>query len=171
MSPPSDRQLTAACACGRVVIEASGTPITTLVCYCDNCQEGGRRIEALPHAPAVLEVDGGSAYVVYRKDRLRCTSGSDLLRPQRIRADSVTNRVLATCCNSAMYLNFDDGKHWVDIYRSRVRGEAPPLQFRVCTRFRPDPGSAARDMPSFPGYPTRLLVPLLTARLAMLLGR
>jgi hypothetical protein len=70
-----------------------------------------------------------------------------------------------------MYLNFDDGKHWIDVYRSRIRGEAPPLQLRVCTKFKPGNGAQPSDVASFPGYPPRFLARLLLARLAMLLGR
>ncbi len=45
----------ARCACGSVGIEASGTPITSVVCYCDSCQEGYRQIEALTKASPDLK--------------------------------------------------------------------------------------------------------------------
>jgi hypothetical protein len=51
---------TSSCVCGRVRCEAAGAPILSGVCYCDDCQEGGRRIEALPHAAPVLDADGGT---------------------------------------------------------------------------------------------------------------
>jgi glycosidase len=38
------------CTCGRVRCQAIGAPIVSLVCYCDDCQEGARNIEALPNA-------------------------------------------------------------------------------------------------------------------------
>lgn len=164
-------KMIAACACGSVEIEASGAPIVSAVCYCDDCQEGGRRIEALPRAARILDAAGGSAYVVYRKDRVTCTKGAVLLEPHKIRATSVTNRVVATCCNSAMLLNFDDWKHWVDIYRERIRGPTPPPEMHLCTRFaRPVDGSPD-DLPRYRGYPLKLLAKLLKARLAMSLAR
>ena len=55
---------------------------------------------------------GGTAYVVYRKDRVKCSRGNQFLQGYKIKEKSPTNRVVATCCNSAMFLNFDDGKHW-----------------------------------------------------------
>jgi len=51
----------ATCICGSVEIEMVGAPIVSVVCYCDDCQEGARRIEALSGAPAVLDAAGGSA--------------------------------------------------------------------------------------------------------------
>jgi hypothetical protein len=161
----------AACICGRVEIEVIGTPITSVVCYCDDCQEGARQIEALPGAPAILDGAGGSAYLVYRKDRASCSKGAALLKPLKIQVTSATNRVIATCCNSAMLLNFDDSKHWIDIYRDRVRGTAPPIQMHLCTRFKRSVHGAPHDIPGYAGYPFKLLAQLAKARLAMSLAR
>lgn len=160
-------QMIAACACGSVEIKATDTPIACAVCYCDDCQAGARHMEALPGAPRVLDAAGGSAYVVYRKDRVCCIKGAALLEPYKIRATSATNRVVASCCNSAMLLNFDDWKHWVDIYRARIRGPAPPVQMYMCTRFASAVTDGPPDVPQFQGYPIRLLAKLIKARLAM----
>ena len=161
----------AACVCGSVEIQIVGTPITSVVCYCDDCQEGARQIEVLPGAPAILDSAGGSAYLVYRKDRVSCFKGAALLQPLKIRATSVTNRVIAACCNSAMLLNFDDSKHWIDIYRERVRGTAPPTQMHLCARFKRPVQGASRDIPSYAGYPFKFVAQLAKARLAMSLAR
>ena len=118
MSAKPKNDTIVACSCGNVELECIGAPITTVVCYCDDCQEGSRQIEALPNARPAQDPDGGTAYVVYRKDRLRCSRGASLLKGYKIRTISTTNRVIATCCNSAMFLNFDDGKHWVDAMRT-----------------------------------------------------
>src|ERR1700757_577 len=92
---------TARCSCGGVEIEAFGTPITSAVCYCDSCQEGSRQIEALTNAVPVLGPDGGTAYVLYRKDRIKYSKGAQLLESYKIDEKSTTSRVVATCCNSA----------------------------------------------------------------------
>jgi hypothetical protein len=162
---------TAVCACGKVELEMDGAPIIVVVCYCDDCQEGGRRIEALPHAPPVLDSDGGTPLLVFRKDRVRCSKGTTLLKSLKLNERSATNRVIATCCHSAMYLNFDDGKHWLDVYRPRLRGESPPVEMRVCTKFKPAGDPLPNDIPSFPGFSFRFLARLLGARFAMMLGR
>jgi hypothetical protein len=170
--PPPKTDTTASCSCGSVELEAIGAPITSVVCYCDDCQEGSRRIEALPNAPPVRDSDGGTAYILYRKDRVKCSRGALLLKSYKIREKSATNRVVATCCNSAMFLNFDDGKHWVDVYRSRFKGDLPPLQMRICTKFQPaNGGDVPSDVPGYSTFPLKFLAKLLGARIAILLHR
>ena len=163
--------MTAACSCGRVELMAVGKPIASNVCYCDDCQKGARQIETLPNAGAVADLDGGTAYILYRKDRIQCSKGAELLRSSKLKDTSITNRVVATCCNSAVFMNFDRGPHWVSAYRARFHGELPPLQFRVCTKFKPDGVVLPDDVPSYRNYPPRLIVKLLASRVAMLLGR
>src|ERR1700730_14034529 len=89
---------TARCSCGNVELEALGTPMTSVVCYCDSCQEGSRQIEALTNAAPILGPDGGTAYILYRKDRVRYAKGGELLRGYTVEG-STTSRVVATCCN------------------------------------------------------------------------
>ena len=163
--------LYSSCACGNVELEAAGTPIVCVVCYCDDCQEGARRIEALPGAGTVRDPDGGSAYIVFRKDRVRCTKGAALLLDTKIKDTSPTKRVVARCCNSALYLGFDDSKHWLSLYRARFADPLPPVQMRVCIKFKPVGAVLANDVPSYPKWPGKFLFKLLGARIAMLLGR
>jgi hypothetical protein len=160
----------ALCSCGEVEIDVSGAPITSVICYCDDCQEAGRRIEALPGARPVMEADGGTAFVVYRKDRVSCARGSPRLEAHKLRPDSPTSRVVARCCGAAMLLRFDGGRNWwTDVYRARLVGDAPPPRMCVCTKFRRGESvGPARDLPSYPGYPARVIVKLLGARLGML---
>ena len=99
------------CSCGNVEIETLGAPMTSVVCYCDDCQKGSRQIEALTNAVPVLGPDGGTAYVLYRKDRVKYLKGAELLKGYKIDEKSTTSRVVATCCNSAMIMRFEDAKH------------------------------------------------------------
>ena len=117
--------MTATCACGRVQLKAFGAPIVSAVCYCGDCRKGAAQIEALPNASAVRDPDSGTAYSLYRKDRFECSEGAELLKPYKLKDTSPTNRVVATCCNSAMFVNFDRGPHWVSAYRARLNGELP----------------------------------------------
>ena len=165
---PPDNNMKASCACGQVEFEAHGAPIASLVCYCDDCREAARQLEALPNAPPLREADGGTAYVVFRKDRADCTKGASLLRKHKIKENSPTNRLVATCCNSTMLLSFDDSKHWVDLYRTRVQGIVPPIEMRVCTKFAA--GDVPKDVPVYPGYAPKFIARLLTARIAMMLA-
>lgn len=157
------------CACGAVECQATGRPIVTAACYCDDCQKGSDEIGKLPNAGAVLDADRGTTYVLYRKDRFRCTKGRELLRDHRLEANSPTKRVSAGCCNSAMYLDFEKG-HWISVYRARLQGPLPALQVRIQTRFKPPPPLASDGIPSYRQFSPRLLVKLLFARLAMLVS-
>jgi hypothetical protein len=168
MSESVKSVMTARCLCGRVEVEARGAPIICAVCYCDDCQEAARRIEAGAKGPPVQDPDGGTAIVVYRKDRVSCTKGAELLNRIKIKGVSPTSRLVAACCNSAMLLTFDDFKHWVDVYRGRVVGDAPPLQMRTCTKFKRAGAAIASDVPSYRRYPMALLARLLAARIAMI---
>lgn len=159
------------CACGRVRCEAVGPPIVSLVCYCDDCQEGARRIEALPTAAGFRDADGGTPYLTYRGDRFRCLSGADLLVGYKIRESAPTTRMVASCCNSAMFLKFAPG-FWVSAYRARFEGDdLPPLEFRDQIEHRRADTALPRDVPCYRGFPMRLFARIISARIAMLLGR
>ena len=156
----------ARCACGRVQYEMMGRPIVSLDCFCDDCQAGARQLEVVEPTAPVADADGGTAYVVYRKDRVRCVRGTELLVKRKLRERSATSRVVAGCCHSPMLMWFDDSKHWCPIYRGRVVDEAPRAQMRVCTRFAN--GNRGRsDVPEYSGYPVALLAKLLFALAAM----
>lgn len=158
------------CACGRVRCEAVGEPIVSAVCYCEDCQEGGRRIEALPDAPPVLDADGGTPYLTYRDDRFDCVSGADLLTGYKIKEGAPTQRLVASCCNSAMFLKFAPG-HWVSAYRRQFEGELPPIEMRNRTKHRRAQTPIPDDAPSHRGFPLKLFRKLLGALIAMLVGR
>lgn len=159
------------CACGRVQCEAIGEPILSAVCYCKDCQEGGRRIEALPNAALIIDPDGGTPYLTYRDDRFRLLSGADLLADYRLAPRSRTRRVVASCCHSGMFLKFEPG-FWVSTYRSRYEGDdLPPIEMRTKTQHRRSDTKLPSGAPSYRGYPARLFWRLIAARAAMLFGR
>jgi len=160
---------TSSCACGHVQCEAVGAPILCGVCYCVDCQEGGRRIEALPHAARVRDPDGGTPYLTYRDDRFRCVSGDELLVEYRLKPQSPTRRVVASCCNSGMFLKFGPG-FWVSTYRARYDGNLPPNEMRTNIRHRKSELALANDAPVYRSFPLRLFVKLIGARIAMFLG-
>jgi hypothetical protein len=156
------------CSCGAVALTLHGAPIVSLVCYCDTCHEGSRRIEALPKAPAVREPDGGTGYVSYRKDRVTYVKGRELLEDVTLEQNPKTKRVVASCCNSAVLMRFDDARHWIPLYRARFEPNAPAIQMRVCTSFLPEDVVLPNDVPSHRDYPGALVMKLLRSRLAML---
>jgi hypothetical protein len=161
---------TASCQCGQVELTTTGEPIVTNMCYCDDCQAGACQIEARSNSPPIRNSDGGTSYIVYRKDRVRFSKGAPLLRTFKLTERSATNRMVASCCDSAMVPNFDDRRHWVSAYRDRFQGELPPVQMRICTKFKPQNVILRPDIPSYSGYPMRFMAKLVAAWLPMLLG-
>jgi hypothetical protein len=171
MPSPLNTKRIIQCNCGCVQMEARGSPILTVVCYCDDCQEGARQIEALPDAQTLREADGGTACVLYRKDRVSFIKGETLLGTSKIKQNSATSRLVATCCNSAMLMKFDDGRHWTPVYRVRIKDDPPPLQMRICTKFKAANVTIPSDVPGYPGYPVKMMGKLVIAWIPMLFGR
>ncbi len=154
------------CRCGRVKLEFTGAPIIAGICYCSSCQKAGQLHQALPGADMVLGADGGTDYVLYRKDRVRCVAGGEQLDDNRLTAESPTRRLNARCCNTAMFVDFTKG-HWLTVYRGRAPADAPPPALRMMTAARPEGVELPADMPNCPGYSGKFMLRLLGAWLAM----
>jgi hypothetical protein len=161
--------IVASCRCGAVRFAATGKPILGAVCYCDDCQAAARELEALPGAPPILTQGGGTPYILYRKDRFRCESGGESLKDIRLRDASPTRRIVATCCNTAMALDFEKG-HWMSVYAARLGADAPPLEMCIQTRFKPKDATLPSDLPVYSAFPPKFLLKLLRARIATLFG-
>ncbi len=127
-----------------------GAPILTAACYCDDCQAGAEKLEALPGARPFHDADGGTWMALYRKDRHRVVRGAERLERTKLKPKSGTNRVVARCCNSAMLVDFDGGPHWISIYRPGYAGAraaarnaaADPL----CAQSGEDPAATCRSI-------------------------
>ena len=100
------------CTCGQAALEVHGKPIISVECLCADCQGAGAFLQSLPGAPSTLDQKGATRFVLYRKDRVRCEQGRDLLREHRLSKESTTRRVVAACCNTPMFLEFTSG-HWL----------------------------------------------------------
>ena len=161
---------TSTCVCGRVRCEAVRAPIVSAVCYCDSCQEGGRLIEALPGATPVRDADGGTPYLTYRDDRSHCVAGKERLVGYKLTDRAPSQRFVASCCNTGMFLKFGPG-HWISAYRARFGPGAPPIEMRNQARYRHADTPIPDDAPSYARFPARLFVKLIAARIAMLVGR
>ena len=163
-TPP--RLISATCRCGKVKLQITGERILRSICYCTSCQQAGRLHQADVDADAVLTEDGGTDYVLYRKDRVRCVSGGDLLEERRLRADLPTRRMFARCCNTAMFLDFTKG-HWLTLYRARLGADIPPATLRMMTADRPAGAALANDMANYRGHSGKFMLKLLRAWIAM----
>ena len=159
-------RISAPCRCGQVELEIVGPPILRGICYCTSCQEAGRRHQATPGADKVLAEDGGTDYGLYRKDRIRCVRGGDLLEERRLKPESPTRRMFARCCNTVMFADFTVG-HWLSVYRGRLPDNIPPAAMRLMTAERPKGVALPDDMPNYPGRSGKFILKLLRAWIAM----
>lgn len=160
----------ASCVCGRVQLRALGEPILGAACCCSDCQEGGRLIEALPHAAVIRDAFGGTPYLIYRDDRVACVAGAEALEGIKLSESAPTTRYVATCCNSGMYLKHGPG-WWTSVYRARFLGDPPPVELRNKVASLPPGVTLPRDIPAYRGFPLKLVTRLLSARVAMWLAR
>lgn len=162
----TDERTSVSCRCGKVEFQLDGAPILRGICYCASCQEAGRRHQAAPGADPVVAEDGGTDYVLYRKDRVRCVKGGELFEERRLNPESPTRRLFAHCCNTAMFADFTKG-HWLSLYRGRLAGDLPPPTMRMMTAARPAGVILPDDMANSPGHSGKFMLKLLLAWIAM----
>lgn len=137
----------------------------TATCHCESCQKFGQYLATLDGAPAVLDEDSGTPFILYRKDRVTCMRGGHALREHRLMPDSPTRRMIAACCGAPMVLDFTKG-HWLTLYKDRLPlAEQPPAEMRVMTGKRT--AGAADAIPGYPGYPGRFMWRLISAWASM----
>ena len=155
------------CACGQVRLEAWKTPIISSECHCTSCRAAGARLQALPGAPPVLEANGGTHFVLYRKDRVRFRKGAELLREFRLSPEATTRRVVVSCCNTPVFLEFKGG-HWLSLYGCLwPEGALPTVALRTMTSDRPDTTMLADDIPNGKRQSLEFFARLLGAWVAM----
>jgi hypothetical protein len=170
MNQKQQEHLSAICRCGKVKLQTVGRPILAAACYCASCRKAGVGFEQLASAPPVLNPGGGTDYVLVRKDRVQCVTGQEHLEQHRLKPDSPTRRVIATCCNSPMFLDFSKG-HWLTMYRDRFPSGAPPVEVRVMTKGRRDGVVLADDLPNYETHSGKAMWRLIAAWIAMGLRR
>lgn len=92
------------CACGRTRLEVQGAPILVSECLCNSCRTAADRLAALPSAKNMLTSYCATPSAEYRKDRVRILSGAEHLSEFRLSAKAGSRRVVATCCNTPVFL-------------------------------------------------------------------
>jgi hypothetical protein len=159
------------CRCGAVEIGAWAEPIVVTACYCDDCQAAAERIAASADVPPAASDDGGTEFMVCRRDRIACTRGAQNLQAMRLTDATKTRRMIAGCCATPMYVGFDDKKPWVSAFRASFGADAPPVQMRICTRFRRPEERAEDGLPSHTGYPLAMILRILAVSPLMLFSK
>jgi hypothetical protein len=162
----------AQCACGKTELAGDGAPLSRIACYCDDCQAAGKSIDAMtPGGHSGLGADGGTVSALFRKDRVRCLRGEEGLVAHKLRPESKTCRMLASCCNSNMLTRFE--RAFPPMVALRTYSELAPLRPELCigTKFAPDPSKLAHDVPRHPGVAPSLVLKLLAASVQLALRR
>ena len=138
------------CTCGQLAVDVEGPPILSVECCCTSCRAAAAILEQRPGAPKILGAHGTTPFVMYRKDRIRWAAGTADLREHRLSPDAPTRRVVATCCNTPVFLEFAGG-HWLSLYAHLWPTAArPPLQLRTMTKDLPPGTSLPTDVPRMP---------------------
>jgi hypothetical protein len=156
----------ATCTCGEVALDVLGAPIMSAVCYCNSCRKAGRQFEQAPGAPSVVNADAGVEYSLFRKDRVKVARGGHRLQEHRLTAASPTRRIVATCCNAPMFVDFTKG-HWLTLYRDRLPADAPPVELGVMAKDLPAGTPAPKGIPTYSTFSPMAMVRLLGAWAAM----
>lgn len=156
-----------ACRCGTVRLAVHGAPILAAECHCTSCRTAAERLAALPGAPQVRAENGGVPYVFFRKDRVEFGAGTEHLREFRLTPASKTRRVVAACCGTPVFTEFESG-HWLSLFAvlwpEAVR---PSPEIRTMTGDRP-PGVPLDDrIPNARRHTAAFMLKLLGAWVAM----
>ena len=155
------------CTCGEVRLAVQSAPIASVECCCTSCREAGARLARLPGAVPVLSPFGATRFELHRKDRVRVLAGEDRLGEFRLTSGAKTRRVVATCCNTPVFLEFKGG-HWLSLYGSFwPDGTLPPLQMRTMTGELPVPSVLPDDVPNARSQSLSFFAKLLGAWIAM----
>ncbi len=155
------------CSCGQTCLDVTGSPIASVECCCTSCQVSGLKLQQLRGAPQVLTDYETTPFVMYRKDRVRFVSGVETLREIRMSPDAKTRRVVATCCNTPIFLEFLQG-HWLSIYAGLWPDDArPPLDMRTMAGDLPTSVTLPDDVPNPKKHSLGFYAKLMGAWIAM----
>ena len=117
--------------------------------------------------PPILEPSGATRFVLYRKDRIGFVKGAALLKEFHLTPASKTRRVVATCCNTPVFLEFHNG-HWLSLYSCLwPEGTLPALEMRTMTIDLPAGTALPDDVPNARRQTFSFFVKLLSAWIAM----
>ncbi|SOE08629.1 hypothetical protein SAMN05877838_0356 [Hoeflea halophila] len=158
---------TLACTCGEVKLRLAGPPIASVECLCTSCRTAGQILETLPGSPRIVDDKGATALVMKRKDRVEILSGARHLRQFRLSPDAATRRVVASCCNTPVFLEFNGG-HWLSIYAGLwPQAARPPIELRTMTGDLEDSSTLPGDVPNLKRHSLQFYALLLSAWVRM----
>jgi hypothetical protein len=151
------------CTCGQTALTLSGPPIMVVDCCCTSCRTAAAQ---LPGGAKILGPHGETRFVLQRKDRVTLPP-PEAMAEHRLTPGSKTRRVVATCCNTPLFLEFQGG-HWLSLYGSLwPEAQRPAAEMRTMAADLPDPFTLPDDIPNSRRQSPRFMWNLLTAWAAM----
>ena len=151
------------CKCGHVTLAVLGTHIAVVECLCNSCRAAAARLEKLEGLAPMTDALGATPFVMHRKDRIEIKTGHDQLRSFQLKEDAGTRRVIATCCNTPIYMEMK-GAHWLSVYGALwPEGTRPPLEMRTMTGDSPRRADLPSDVPNLKTHNAGFYLRLLTA--------
>lgn len=155
------------CACGQTRLELRGEPILVSECLCGSCRAAAARLATLPGARNILNSYAATPCAEYRKDRVSVLAGAEHLKEFRLSADAGTRRVVATCCNTPIFLELK-GAHWLSVYLDLWPDQArPKADMRTMAGDLPDASGLPDDIPNLKSHTPSFYIKLLGAWIAM----
>lgn len=155
------------CACGEVRLVVERAPILACECCCASCREAADRLVANVGVRPMTTSQGTTPFVLFRKDRVRIADGDQHLAELRLTSTSMTRRVLARCCATPLFLEFERG-HWLSLYAALwPEGSRPVPTMRTMASDLPDQTQLSRDIPNHARQPLGFMWKLLRAWAAM----
>ncbi len=155
------------CRCSKTRLRLHGDPILVSECLCSSCRTAADRLSRLPLATNFLTPYGATPCAEYRKDRVVVTEGAENLGEFRLVQAATTRRVLATCCNTPLFLEMK-GAHWVSVYLHLWPTPTRPRpQLRTMTKDLGDKSALPDDIPNLDTHSFAFYFQLFKAWVAM----
>ncbi|MBU2871355.1 DUF6151 family protein [Colwellia sp. E2M01] len=156
-----------ACNCGQVRVDVQEEPILVTECLCSSCREAAERIISSLRVKSYLTSYGATGCAEYRKDRVEVISGFEQLKEFRLSSKSGTRRVIASCCNTPIFLEMK-GAHWLSVYLHLWPDDTKPaLNVRTMVGDIDDTSALPDDVPNLKSHTPSFYIKLLGAWIKM----
>jgi hypothetical protein len=166
-SASQERCLRLQCSCGKVQLKVHGAHIASAECHCTSCRNAGARLRAEAATTTFLEPNGGTRYVLHRKDRVHLLTDPSLLRQFRLSETAKTRRVITDCCHTPVFMELRGG-HWLSLYASLWPADVrPPIELRTMVSDLADRSFLPDDVPNCAYQSLGFYARLLGAWIAM----
>ena len=155
------------CQCGKTHFEVEGEPILVSECLCNSCRAAAARLSRLPGARPMLTAYQATPSAEYRKDRIKVVSGAENLKEFRLTADAGSRRIVATCCNTPVFLEMK-GAHGLSLDLHLWPAQTRPRpQLRTMVGDLEDASGLPRDILNLKTHHLAFYAKLLKAWIAM----